>query len=167
MKAVSNKKVIVVIVVALLGVAAGGGGTYAALKDKLQTNNSKAPASVEATKTAAKLEGNSIPQGTVSPTTINNKPDDYKDKEVKARGRLIKVADNKYILVGQEDKSPTSVSLDVDKNKVDVTQFIGGYSDPKLFQGGTDNKVVGAVTVSGTVTQGNPGLTLVATKVEL
>lgn len=162
----SKTAVAVTLTVALLSAIGATAVTYYSLKDDLltqtpRTDNTSAP---EGVAQPANLE-DKLPEGTVSPTAIFAKPDDYIGKEVKVRGRVIATAPNKFIIVGQEMKDPKALLLTSEGTNIDLNSYVSGFTDEK--ESGTNRKTVGAVTITGQVTRDNiAGLKLAAKSVE-
>ena len=165
---VAKNTVLIVVATAILGMLSGAGLTYAVLKDDLQKNNSQVAARQEAEARVNQLEDN-IPTGSISPTAIANKPEDYKGKEVKVRGRLVMISSDKYVVAGQEKDKPGSIIVDVAKNNINPDKFISGYTNPGDLKSSNQNQApesVGAVTITGTIDSGSQGITLTALKID-
>jgi hypothetical protein len=161
----SKKKIILIVVVALLGAAAGSGATYALLHDDKQNNNQAVVASEEdfdPNASAVKLE-EKIPDGTISPTAIVGKSQEYEGKEVKVRGRVVEMSANEYIIAGQEPQKAAGIKLDFGDSGVNPTEYVSSFADPNKNAPTAENpnpKQVGAVTVTGTVSIKSDRLTL-------
>src|SRR5688572_28657823 len=103
----SKKSIVTIVVIAILSASAGSGITYLALKDKIVFRNSSVGdnSTTKEQSSPPELE-KTLPAGTLSPTTIAAKPDDYNGKEVKVRGLIVETSDGKYVIVGQETEKP-------------------------------------------------------------
>ena len=156
--ATSKKPVILIVIVAVLSALAGAGVTYLALKDKIVLRDSPVGdnSTTQEQATAPSLE-ETLPQGTISPTTIAAKPNDYDGKEVKVRGLIVETSDGQYIIVGQEIENPGSIALDFSGTKVDPKPYIGAHAN--LEEGQANLPTVGAVTVTGKISK-DPDLKL-------
>lgn len=162
----SKKKIILIVVVALLGAAAGSGVTYAVLDNKDNKSENQAVVASEEDfnpdASAIKLE-EKIPEGTISPTAIVGKSQEYEGKEVKVRGRVVELAANDYIIAGQEPQKAAGIKLDFGDSGVNPTEYVSSFADPNKNVPTNENpnpKQVSAVTVTGTISVKSDRLTL-------
>lgn len=166
-----KKLLIIGISVVVLAAAAGSAATYFALRDNLIRNYDTAGQAQTGNAATQPLTEEKLPEGTISPTTIARDYDQYNGKELKVRGRIIEISEGKYMIVGQEQKEPAAVNLDISKANTDISQYISGYSDISRYNAGNDPnkpeiKTAGAVTVTGTIGLDGRNVKLTASKIE-
>lgn len=167
---ISSKKILLLTAAGLIGALAGAGGTYAVLKNGTPSGQpavSESARQAEINRRQTQLE-ESVPAGTFSPTTIAAKPDEYKGKELKVRGRVIQTGANKYIIAGQEKENSAAIDLSLSDFNDDINQHISGYVNKEDFKprnGDPTAGQAGSVTITGIFTSDAQGLRLAVKKI--
>lgn len=151
MNRISKSALLLSIGTLIVGAAIGGGATYGYLRHENKiltpvTDQPKTPAPNE------RKADVSLPDGTVSPTTIVNDIKKYTDKNVKVRGLIIETGDNAYVIAGQETKEPGALAVDFTKSNVNPTEYVASYADQQKSaqKGGTGNPVTLAGKLNNT-----------------
>lgn len=164
-----SKKILLFVVAGIIGIALGSFATYGILKDDLNRSTINTDGSTNNEQSKQALFEEKLPDGTISPKSINSDSGQYMNKVIQVRGILIERSAGNYFVAGQEQNRPGTLNLDVATNNVDVSKYVGGYTDTKNLANknpSTTGIQPGPVTITGKlITQSNK-LTLIVTKIQ-
>jgi hypothetical protein len=98
-----------------------------------------------------------LPKDTLSPTTVAADISKYIDKEVTVHGLITQVAENSYVIIGQEAEKPGALPLNFQASNINPSEYA---TIPPSTKSATPPAVKPAVTVTGTLKQGDRSITL-------
>lgn len=142
-----TKKIVVVAAVLLVGIFIGIATAYFLGIEKNEANNdSGGPAET-------RNNDSKIPEDTISPHEAAGNPQKYLDKQIKVRGLITKIGDDKFIIVSQNPNESIALNLDFSNSNIDPNNYSNPAASPDNPEVPSGAKLKDPVTIVGKLTE--------------